>query len=155
MVRKNCVKKIVLTVPAIVGQIGIIDLVIFSILAIYFFFTTKGQLHWSFYMFYGVFVSVSLFMIILSKKWKVIVKKDNIMVYPLIGEKYSFSFDEIISIERQVKRNRRKSERVIIKTNTKKRLIVESAHISYFKFILYLLERTESNIRCGFEDFIL
>ena len=155
MVRKKYVKKIVLTVPAIVGYIGIIDFVIFSMLTIYFIFTTKGQLHWSFYLFYGLFISVSMFMIILSIKWKVIVKKDDIVVYPLIGEKYSFSFDEIISIERQVKRNRKKSERVIIKTNTKKKLIVESAHISYFKFILYLLEMTEPNIRCGFEDFNL
>ena len=54
MKRKNYVNKIMLTVPEIVGHIGIIDLVIFSVLAIYFLFTTKGQLHGSFYLFYGI-----------------------------------------------------------------------------------------------------
>ena len=104
-------------------------------------------------MFYEAFISVGVYMLVLTKKWKVIVKNDKIMVYPLIKGEYSFTCDEIVSMQRQVKKNRVKSERIVIKTNSKKKLIVESSHTSYFKFVSYLIDKTESNIRYGFEDF--
>ena len=142
-----------MNVPEIVGYLGIINSVIFSTLAIVFILTSEEQLHWSFYIFYGAFVSVGLFMVVLTKRWKVVVKNDRIIVYTLINGQYSFTCDEIVSIRRQVKKNRVKSERVVIKTSGKKKLIVENSHTSYFKFVAYLIDNTEASIRYGFEDY--
>ena len=49
-------------------------------------------------------------------------------------KEYSFTFDEIVSVVRQVKKNKVKSERLIIKTCAGKKLIVENAEISYDRF---------------------
>lgn len=152
MRRKKGTNELVLTVPEIVGHVGVIDLCIFSVLAIFFFLTSEEQLHWSFYLLYGAFISIGLYMFALTKKWKVIVKNDRILAYPLIKGAYSFTCGEIVSVQRQVKKNRVKSERIVIKTNSKKKLIVESGHTSYFKFVSYLLDKTESDIRHGFEE---
>ena len=153
MSEKIYTNKIILKVPEIVGYIGIINSAIFSTLAIFFILTLEEQLHWSFYVFYGAFISVGLFMIVLAKRWKVVVKHNRIMVYTLINGQYSFTCDEIVSIQRQVKKNRVKSERIVIKTSGKKKLIVESSHTSYFKFVSYLIANTETGIRDGFEDY--
>ena len=77
-------------------------------------------------MFYGAFISIGLYMLVLTKKWKVIVKNDKIMVYPLIKGEYSFICDEIVSMQRQVKKNRVKSERIVIKTNSKRNSLLKA-----------------------------
>ena len=153
MNKKRNPNKIILNVPEIVRYLGIINSVIFSIFAIVFILTSEEQLHWSFYIFYGAFISVGVFMVVLTKRWKVVVKNDKITVYTLINGQYSFTCDEIVSIQRQTKKNRVKSERIVIKTSGKKKLIVESSHTSYFKFVSYLIDNTEISIRSGFEDY--
>lgn len=150
MINKNCNNKIVVTVPEILYTLGLIISIMCSLLMIYFIFTTTESLPIGFYIFFGLFISVGIFAAILQKRWKVIVKKDVITVYPFIGSKYSFCHTDIISIVRQVKKNRVKSERIIIKLVNKRKIIVESSHVGYEKLLKYLLSVTTSDIRVGF-----
>lgn len=154
MKEKKSSSKIILTVPAIVGYLGCLNSIIFSFLAMFFIKTTKEQLHWSFYIIFSLLICAGLFMIILTKRWSVVVKNDFILVKPILGTKYAFTCNEIISIQRQVKKNRVKSERIVIKTKERKKLIVENSHTSYYKFVSYLIENTEENIRYGFKDYL-
>ena len=153
MINKNCNNKIVVTVPEILYTLGLIISIMCSLLMIYFIFAATESLPIGFYIFYGLFISIGIFAAILQKRWKVIVKKDVITIYPFIGSKYSFCHTDIISIIRQVKKNRVKSERIIIKLVNKRKIIVESSHIGYEKLLKYLLSVTTSDIRVGFGNF--
>jgi hypothetical protein len=99
-----------------------------------------------FYIVFGGFLWLCVFLALKTVKFKVVVKGDKITVYSMLIKPYSFMFSEIVSVFREVKYNQLKSERMVIETITGKTLIVESAEISYERF----LRRVKSDVRSEF-----
>ena len=142
--------KIVVYVPKVLYTLGVIESTFCAFLMAYFIVSSKETLPLVFYIIYGLLISIGIFAVLLQKRWRVVVQNSQITVYPFIGAKYTFTYDEIVSIKRQIKKNRVKSERVVIKTINKKKLIVENSHIGYEIFLKQLILETNEGIRIGF-----
>lgn len=87
-----------------------------------------------FYVVFGALLWLGTYLIVKTLTFKVVVKDDLITVHTAFRKPYSFTFSEIASAVRQVKDNQVKSERIVIKTTTGRKLIVERAEISYKRF---------------------
>ena len=90
-------------------------------------------------------------MIVKTLNFKVIVKEKKITVFSAFRKPYSFTFGEIVSAVRQTKKNQMKSERIVVKTVSGKRLIVESSEISYKRFAKKVQLEVRREYLVGFE----
>jgi len=79
---------------------------------------------------------------------------DEITVHSFFSQSYTFTFGEIVSVLRQVKRNQLRSERMVIKTATAKKLIVESSEISYERFLQRIRAEVKRELLVGFEGIV-
>ena len=84
--------------------------------------------------------------------FKVFVKDNRITVCSGLKKPYSFVFSEINIAIRQIKNNRIKSERIVVKTITGKKLIIESTEISYFRFLDRISSEVSRDRLVGFEQ---
>ncbi|MCL2860500.1 MAG: hypothetical protein FWF46_08165 [Oscillospiraceae bacterium] len=84
-----------------------------------------------FYIIFGLFFFLGAYLALKALKFKVIVQGEDISVYDIFIKTYTFKFDDIVLVTRQVKKNQLNSERMVIKTKLGKKLIVESAEIAY------------------------
>lgn len=132
--------------------IGIIGNLFYFLLVLGFTIFSKEIPHLIFYLVFGAGFWVGTYLILKTLKFRVIVKGNEITVHSILGKPYTFSFDEIVSAVRQVKKNQLKSERVVIKTRFSKKLIVESAEISYRRFLQKIKSEVPSEYLVGFED---
>ena len=131
---KNSTADIIVTVPKMVMSIGIVSVLSFTLVVIGFTLFSEEKPHIVFYLIFGLFIWLGTFLIIKTLMFKVIVTKNKITVFPVLNKSYSFTFDQIVSATRQTKNNQVKSERIVIKTDKNKKLIVESSELSYKKF---------------------
>ena len=92
-----------------------------------------------------------MYLILKTLNFKVIVKGENITVFSTFRKPYSFTFNEIVSAVRQVKKNQVKSERIVIRTVDGRKLIVESVEISYERFAKRIQAEVRSEYLVGFE----
>ena len=90
--------------------------------------------------------------IVLGKTFKVVVKNNEITVHKAFRKPYTFTFSDITSAVRQVKKDKIKSERIVIKTSFEKKLIVENLEISYEVFMKKIQEKVNKKYLSGFED---
>ena len=104
-----------------------------------------------FYCVCGGFTWLCLFLALKTVKFKVVVKGDEIIVYSVFSKPYSFIFGEIVSVLREVKNNQLKSERMVIETITGKTFVVESAEISYERFLRKIKSEVKSELLEGFD----
>ena len=81
---------------------------------------------------------------------KEIVKNEKITVYSILKKPYSFTFNEVNLVVRQVKKNKEKSERIVIKTTLGRKLIVESGEIAYKMFAKKVESEVEKKYLFGF-----
>lgn len=139
-----------ISIPSIISIIGAILAIMSLVMVLCFTFLSDKNPHTLFYIISGVFIWWGAHLVAKTLSFKVIVKGDKITVYSLFNKPYSFSFDEIISAKRQVKKNKTKSERIVIKTSNSKRLIVESAEISYDRFLKRIQSDVKSEHLIGF-----
>lgn len=137
-------------IPDIVLIIGVLDVIVDSTLLLCFTFLSEEIPHIIFYVFFGLFLSLGMYLIIKTLTFKVVVKGKKITVYSPFRKVYSFTFDEITSAVRQVKKNQLKSERIVIKNKAGKRLIVESAEISYKRFVKKIQLEVKNEYLVGF-----
>ena len=139
------------TIPSVVLTIGAI--VSFTMLAVLlgFTFLSDERPHFIFYVIFGLLFWLGTYLIVKTFTFKVIVKGNRITVSSALKKTYSFTFGEIISVVRQVKKNQIKSERIVIKTETGKRLIVESSEISYKRFVKKVQLEVKNEYLVGFE----
>jgi len=107
--------------------------------------------HVIFYITFGLGIWLGMYLILKALRFRVIVKREKITVYSICSRPYAFTFNEIISAVRQVKRNQVKSERVVLKTKSGKKLIVESSEISYKRFLKRIKSEVKSEFLFGFE----
>ncbi len=137
--------------PEAVAIIGAICALECLAVVIGFTFFSAEQPHWIFYLAFGLFLWTGVYLIIKTLTFKVVVKGKNVTVFSGFKKPYAFAFDEVVSAVRQIKHNQVKSERIVIKTASGKRLIVESLEISYKRFAKKVLSEVDENCLVGFE----
>ncbi len=128
-------RSFVVKLPKIVAIIGVICVVQSMVVMLVFTYTSTEQPHLIFYIFFGFFMWFGAYLIWRTFTFKVAVRYETISVYKGLRKPYSFAFKDIESAKRQVKNNKVKSERVVIKTVDGKKLIVEKAETSYNVFV--------------------
>lgn len=114
-------------------------------------FLSDERPHLIFYVFFGLGIWLGTYLCVKTLTFKVVVKDEIITVFTAFKKPYSFTFDEIVSAVHQVKKNQMKSERIVIKTTNKKRLIVESGEVSYKRFAKKVQLEVKKEYLVGFE----
>lgn len=114
-------------------------------------FLSNERPHFIFYVVFGLFLWLGTYLIVKTLNFKVIVKEKKITVFSAFRKPYSFTFGEIVSAVRQTKKNQMKSERIVVKTVSGKRLIVESSEISYKRFAKKVQLEVRREYLVGFE----
>ncbi len=145
-------KNFTVMIPNVVLIIGAMcALMSLTVLLCFTFFSDEIP-HYIFYVTFGFFIWGGMYLIIKTLTFKVNVKGELITVYSFLRKPYSFTFSDIVSAVRQVKNNQVKSEIIVIKTCTRKRLVVESAEIAYVRFRKKIQSEVKSEYLIGFEE---
>lgn len=122
------------SIPSTVVVIGAMCAVMSLAVLLGFTYLSDESPHFIFYLVFGLLFWLGTYLIVKALTFKVIVKQEEITAFSAFRKPYSFAFSEIVSAVRQVKKNQKKSERIVIKTATGKRLVIESSEISYKRF---------------------
>ena len=137
-------------IPSTVCGLGVIGVIVLLVLMLSFTFFSAERPHFIFYICIGGCLWLPLYLIVKTLTFKVNVKGESITVYSAFRKPYTFTFDEIASALRQVKKNQLKSERIVIKTTGRRRVIVESAEVSYHRFLNKVKEKVAPERLSGF-----
>lgn len=105
--------------------------------------------HFIFYIIMGLFIWAGFYLILKTLTFKIIADDRNITVYSSFRKPYRFAFDDVKSVQRQVKGNMAGSERIIIKTNTGRKIIAESRAIGYKEFKRKIKTNVNGSLRKG------
>lgn len=144
-------KNFTIFIPNIVAIIGAILSIISAIILLSFTLFSDTIPHIIFYIVFGLFLWLGMYLVLKTLCFRLIIKDKVITSYSIFGKSYTFTFCDIISVVRQIKQNRVKSERMIIKTKHNKKIIVESTEISYFKFLNRIKSEVNTDFLHGFE----
>ena len=124
-------KEFIVRIPNVVLVVGMLCALMSMIVLLGFTFFSDKLPHLIFYIVFGLFFWLGMYLVLKTIKFKVIVKNEKITVYSILKKPYSFTFNEVNLVVRQVKKNKEKSERIVIKTTLGRKLIVESGEIAY------------------------
>ncbi|WP_141720221.1 DUF6560 family protein [Massilioclostridium coli] len=138
------------SIPSTVIIIGILCNITSCAVLLGFTFFSKELPHFIFYCIFGLFFWLGIYLILKTLAWKVVIKGEKITVFSFFKKPYSFTFSEISSVVRQVKQNQVNSERIVIKTITGKKLIVENMEISYNRFAKKIQMQVKKEKLIGF-----
>lgn len=158
LIQKNGTKKsrtmsdenFTIMIPSIVLVIGAMCALMSTAVLLGFTFFSDEYPHFIFYVTIGLLFWLGMYLFLKTLTFKVIVKGETITVFSAFKKPYTFTFSEIISAVRQVKTNQTKSERIVIRTSDGKKLIVESAEISYKRFSKRIQSEVKSEYLTGF-----
>ena len=148
--KKMTDENFIVTIPSVVIIIGAMAAFMSCTVMLYFTFFSDEVPHPIFYVIFGLLFWVGIYLIIKTITFKVIVQGNKITVFSAFKKPYSFTFSEIASAVRQVKNNQKKSERILIKTSSGKRLIVENAEIGYKRFAKRIQSEVKKELLVGF-----
>ena len=141
----------VVSIPRIVFWIGAVESTICLLVMTLFTVFSDPDPHWIFYITFGLFLLLGLYLVVKTVTFYVVVKGDLITVYSATRRPYSFRFHEIEFVKREVKQtNYGQNERMIIKAKDKKRVIVDSAEVSYFLMLDKIKNEVSNDLRTGF-----
>lgn len=104
-----------------------------------------------FYVVFGVFILIGIYLLLKSVRWKIVVSGDEITIHPVYGDAYTFSFSDIASVKRQVSGDKTKPDKVTLKTNFDKRIVFDSMCVSYHFFVSRLKAEVNSEYLSGFD----
>lgn len=138
-------------IPSIVLIIGAMCALMSTVVLLGFTFLSNERPHFIFYVTFGLFFWFGMYLILRTLTFKVMVKGEKITVFSVFKNPYTFTFSEIVSAVRQVKKSQTKSERLVIKTANGKKLIVESIEVSYKRFAKKIQLEVKSEYLVGFE----
>lgn len=144
-------EQFVVMISKIVISIGLVLDFLCVMIVIGFTLFSEKIPHIIFYIIFGLGIWLGTYLALKTLKFKVIVKGEEITVQNIFGKPFTFTFSEIVSAVRQVKKNQVKSERIVVKTTSGKKLIVESSEISYKRFLLRIKSEVKSECLFGFE----
>lgn len=106
-----------------------------------------------FYVIFGALFWLGIYLIMKTIRFRIVVEKNQITVYPLFARAYTFTFEDINSVERQTKNmNRRQAERIVIRTKQGRKVIAEDAFIAYFKLVDKIQACVDVSKLKGFEE---
>lgn len=108
--------------------------------------TFFGNPHRMMYLFTGIMLWFGIYMIVRPLTFRIVVKGKEITVYSALQKPYTFTFDDIVFVKRQVKKNMTRSERIVIKTKFGKKLIAENAEVSYRRFVKKIKQEIDEDI---------
>lgn len=131
-------------------KLGIVCDAILIAFALAFTFSPDGPPEPLFYVIWGGFCMIGVYLIILTLCSKVIVREKTIIALSFLRKPYVFTFDEISSVKRQVKQNKVESERMVIRTTSGRKVIVERGQDFYRTFMDKIKSEVEKSKLVGF-----
>lgn len=140
----------VVTVPNVFLTVGALGSAMFSAVVLAFTFLSDDYPHWLFYAIFGLFIWLSVYLMVKTLTFRVVVKGESITVHSAFKKPYSFVCDEIVSAVRQTKNNKVKSERIVVKTVHAKKFVVESSEIAYEHFARKMQRSVKKDCLVGF-----
>lgn len=152
--RRDTDEAFVIQYPEFGGVVGIITCaMIYGMMLLFTVFSKEPQ-HWLLYVISVVFSLPFFWLTFKVFRWKVEVKKEQITVKPVIMRPYTFCFEDIVSVKREVtKRRVEQQERVLVKTNIGKKIYVEVSTYNYHRFIGLILQKVSPEKLIGFETY--
>lgn len=130
--------KFTVSIPNICATIGTITAIVYGgfILFSPMIWPNENDSMIIFYVIFGAFFWLGIYLVIKTLRFRIVVEENQITVYPLFARAYTFTFEDINSVERQTKKQRKGlAERIVIRTKQGKRIIAEHTFIAYFKFV--------------------
>lgn len=154
--QKAASKKLTVSIPNICATIGIITAIVFGgfiLLSPWIWPNESDDSRIIFYVIFGAFFWLGIYLIMKTIRFRIVVDENQITVYPLFSRAYTFTFEDINSVERQTKNmNRRKAERIVIRTKQGRKVIAEDAFVAYFKLVDKIQACVDASKRKGFEE---
>ncbi len=133
--------KFVVSPPLIASTIGILLMIVLTVVILIQTFLQEEIPHYSFYIIFSLFEWMAVCLIVMPY-FKVVVKGNEITVYPIIRKSYSCTFDDIVSVKRYGNPEvSNAGERLVIKISSGKKFAIESPYISYNRFEKKLIEK--------------
>lgn len=142
-------------VPNICAVIGALTAIVFGV------FILSSPIIWSnesgysmiaFYVIFGVFFWLGIYLIIKTIRFRIVVEKNKITVYPLFSRAYTVTFEDINTVIRQTKKQHKGlAERIVISTKQGKKIIAEHTFVAYFKLVDKIQNCVDSSKLKGFE----
>lgn len=145
--------KFAVQLPNIVAYIGALDIIAAVIVIIGFTFFSEEIPHIIFYIVFGGMIWLGTFLILKTTMFKVVVNNDDITVYSICRKPYSFTFSDIIAVQRQVKERYTPAERIVVKTKSGRKVIVEHSEAGYKRFRDKILRHVDRSLITGFNEF--
>ena len=144
-------RQFVVELPSIVLGVGLLlDITCIAVI-IGFTILSPTPPHVIFYVTFGLGIWIGTYLALKTLRFKVYVQDEKVTVQNVFGRPIVFTFSEIVSAKRQVKNNNLKSERIIIKTVSGKKIIVESTEKSYKQFLNRIKAEVDNEFLFGFE----
>lgn len=147
--------KFTVSIPNICATIGIITAIVSGgfILFSPMLWPNENDSMIIFYVIFGAFFWLGIYLVIKTIRFRIVAEKDQITVYPLFSRAYTFTFEDITSVERQTKKQRKRlAERIVIRTKQGKRIIAEYTFVAYFKFVDKIQASVDASKLKGFEE---
>jgi len=144
-------RNLVIEFPKVIAFIGaLFDIVIIIVMICFTCFAKKTSNYEFFYIIMAFFIWIGFYLIFKTLTFKIVINDLNIIAYSAFRKPYQFTFYNISSVQRQVKGNRVGSERIIIKTDIGRKIIIESSAIGYKEFKKKIRNNVDSVILKGF-----
>ncbi len=125
---------LILKFPKIFLWVGVAGVIVSAaIITMFTIFSTELP-HLIFYIAFEAVFIASIFIILKTSLFKVVLQGNTITVYNVFKKTYSFEFKEIISAKRELKGDQFNSERIVIKTSSGKKFNVTSHQSNYNEF---------------------
>ena len=135
----------------IIAVIGVLDAIASIIVLFGFTFFSEKLPHIIFYVVFGLFFWLGMYLIVETLCFKVIVKNKTIIVCKKFRKPFTFIFDDITFVIRKVSKNRYKTEKMKIKTKLGKIVRVDNNEICYYRFMNRIKEEVNAKFLHGFE----
>lgn len=151
--KKQQSKVFTVSVPQAFVVVGALDVIVFGL------FIVLSSLIWpdesaknriTFYVVFGLFVLLGIYTIVKALRSRIVVENEQIKVTPVASKSFVFTFDDIETVKRQVKkRYKGQAERIIIHTKQGKKITVDSSYVSYKKLVERIIEVVEKSKLLG------
>lgn len=139
-------------VPSMVKTIGVSLIIVSFVIISLFSFTSDELPNIIFYIVFSLFIVQGTYMILKTDNFRIDVNDNIITVCTILKKQYTFTFNDICSAKRQTKQNKTNSERIVIKTTSNKKLIVESTETSYDRFLKKIKQNVDYKHLQGFDN---
>lgn len=139
--------KFIIYIPEVYAVVGFLVAFVFSAFILFsplLWPNENGKSLIVFYISFGAFVLLGIYIIIKSLRFRIVVDKGVLTVYPLFQKSYSFTFDEVEIVTRQTKkRYEGYAERLVVRTKDGKKTIIESSFVNYKKMVEQIIENVD------------